>query len=53
MNTFDRAKAYADKLYSIREQIHRHPELGNQEYRTAELVENVDCLFGSPTTTSK
>ena len=39
MNTFDRAKAYADKLYSIREQIHRHPELGNQEYRTAELVE--------------
>ena len=46
MNTFDRAKAYADKLYSIREQIHRHPELGNQEYRTAELVEETLRALG-------
>ena len=39
MNTFDRAKNYASKLYAIREQIHRHPELGNHEYLTADLVE--------------
>ena len=49
MNTFDRAKAYADKLYSIREQIHRHPELGNQEYRTAELVEDTLHALGIET----
>ena len=39
MNTFDRAKNYASKLYAIREQIHRHPVLGNHEYLTADLVE--------------
>ena len=39
MNTFDRAQACANKLYAIREQIHRYPEMGNQEFKTAELVE--------------
>ena len=39
MNTFDRAQACANKLYAIREQIHRHPEMGNQEFKTAALVE--------------
>ena len=40
MNTFERARSYTAELNAIREQIHRHPELGNREYRTAELVEN-------------
>lgn len=39
MNTFERAKSYTSDLFAIREQIHRHPELGNHEYRTAELIE--------------
>ena len=39
MNTFDRAKALGTELYRIREQIHRHPETGNQEFETAALVE--------------
>ncbi len=39
MNTFDRAKGYSSKLYALREQIHRHPELGNHEFVTAGLVE--------------
>ena len=39
MNTFERARSYTSELFAIREQIHRYPELGNQEYRTAELVE--------------
>lgn len=39
MNTFDRAKALETELYRIREQIHRHPETGNQEFETAALVE--------------
>ena len=41
MNTFKRAKQYTTELNAIREQIHRHPELGNREYRTAELVEKI------------
>ena len=39
MDTFDRAQSYTSELYALREQIHRHPELGNHEYLTADLVE--------------
>ncbi len=39
MNTFHKAQSYKSKLYALREQIHRHPELGNHEYLTADLVE--------------
>lgn len=39
MNTFERVKQYTSELYAIRGEIHKHPELGNHEYRTAELVE--------------
>ena len=39
MNTFERARSYTAELNAIREQIHRHPELGNHEYLTAELAE--------------
>ena len=49
MNTFERAQTYASKLYSIREQIHRYPELGNREYQTAELVEKTLQALGIET----
>lgn len=49
MNIYDRAYALRDNLFSIREQIHRHPELGNQEYRTAELVEKTLHKLGIET----
>ena len=39
MDTLFRAEALAPKLYSIRERIHRHPEIGNREFETAALVE--------------
>ena len=39
MTALSRAEAHASELYAIREQIHRHPELGNQEFETAALVE--------------
>ncbi len=49
MNTFERAKQYTAELNAIREQIHRHPELGNREYRTAELVERTLHKLGIET----
>ncbi|HBK08110.1 MAG TPA: amidohydrolase [Acetobacteraceae bacterium] len=36
--TLDRARAYQDELVAIRRDIHAHPELGLEEYRTADLV---------------
>jgi amidohydrolase len=38
----DRAKAIADELIRLRRDIHQHPELGFEEFRTAALV--VDTL---------
>jgi amidohydrolase len=34
----DRARLYQDELAAIRRDIHAHPELGLEEYRTADLV---------------
>ena len=34
----DRARLYQEELSSIRRDIHAHPELGLEEYRTADLV---------------
>ncbi len=39
MNTLLRAEALSQTLYGIREQIHRHPERGNAEFETADLIE--------------
>src|SRR6201993_1938607 len=38
MTPIDRARAYQDELVAIRHDIHAHPELGLEEYRTADLV---------------
>ena len=35
---FDRIRVYQDELVSIRRDLHAHPELGLEEYRTADLV---------------
>lgn len=32
----DRARRYQDELTAIRRDIHAHPELGLEEYRTAD-----------------
>lgn len=37
-STLDRARAYQSELSAIRRDIHAHPELGLEEYRTADLV---------------
>ena len=37
-STLDRARTYQTELVAIRRDIHAHPELGLEEYRTAELV---------------
>ncbi len=39
MNLIDRAAALRPRLYAVREEIHRHPEPGNQEFKTAALIE--------------
>ncbi len=31
---------YSEEIMSLRKAIHRHPELGNKEYRTADLIES-------------
>jgi amidohydrolase len=37
-SALDRARRYQDELAAIRHDIHAHPELGLEEYRTADLV---------------
>ncbi len=37
-SALDRARTYQDELSAIRRDIHAHPELGLEEYRTADLV---------------
>jgi amidohydrolase len=37
-SALDRARLYQSELSTIRRDIHAHPELGLEEYRTAELV---------------
>jgi amidohydrolase len=37
-SALDRARLYQNELSAIRRDIHAHPELGLEEYRTAELV---------------
>jgi hippurate hydrolase len=34
----DRARSYQDELTALRRDIHKHPELGLEEHRTADLV---------------
>ena len=31
---------HSEEIMGLRETIHRHPELGNREYRTADLIES-------------
>jgi amidohydrolase len=38
LSALDRARLYQGELSSIRRDIHAHPELGLQEFRTADLV---------------
>jgi amidohydrolase len=38
LSKLDRARRYQDELTEIRRDIHAHPELGLEEYRTADLV---------------
>ena len=38
ISPLDRARRYQDELTAIRHDIHAHPELGLEEYRTADLV---------------
>ncbi len=49
MSTLERVKTHAEQLYSIREQIHSHPELGNHEIRTAALIEETLHKIGIET----
>jgi amidohydrolase len=38
MSAFDAIRAYQDELTAIRRDLHAHPELGLEEYRTADIV---------------
>ncbi|MBQ3268284.1 MAG: M20/M25/M40 family metallo-hydrolase, partial [Clostridia bacterium] len=43
------ARAIAGDLCALRRDLHRHPELGNREYRTAERIEACLRDLGVPT----
>ena len=43
-----RAQSHAEEIRSIRERIHRHPELGNQEFETAKTIEQCLDAWGIP-----
>lgn len=43
---FDRAQALSEELVRLRRDIHRHPELGFREFRTAALVEETLAEIG-------
>ena len=43
------AHKYANEITDIREEIHAFPELGNQEFRTAQLIEDRLHSYGIPT----
>lgn len=49
MTAYDRVKKYAGQLYTLREKIHRHPEMGNLEFETAGLVEETLRSLGIET----
>src|SRR3954469_21112053 len=38
LSVLDRVRLYQNELSAIRRDIHAHPELGLEEYRTADLV---------------
>ena len=38
MSAIDRIRRYQDELTAIRHDLHRHPELGLEEHRTAGIV---------------
>lgn len=45
-NTLERAQTLSDELVRLRRQIHRNPELGFREFRTAALVEETLAEIG-------
>lgn len=45
---FSEAESLKSKLYSIREEFHKTPELGDHEFKTSELIEKVLDDIGLP-----
>ena len=43
------ASKYSEEIIGLRETIHRHPEIGNKEYRTADLIESYLISLGIET----
>lgn len=46
METLELIKKYTDEMTDIRRQIHRHPELSNQEFKTTELIKETLTGYG-------
>ena len=44
---------HSEEIMGLRETIHRHPEMGNREYRTADLIESYLGSLGIETEKSK
>lgn len=49
INWKEEASRYADEIMDIREEIHSYPEPGNNEFRTAALIEEKLHEYGIPT----
>ena len=45
MSAVDRIRTYQDALIAIRQDLHRHPELGLEEHRTAGIVAGPQIVF--------
>lgn len=49
MDTLSLALSLKEEFFSLREHLHQHPELGNQEYQTASFLEAYLKGLGIPT----
>ena len=46
MQISEQIEKYREELIGLRRDFHRHPELGFEEFRTAEIIENYLVEFG-------
>ena len=49
MQISEQIEKYREELIGLRRDFHRHPELGFEEFRTADIIENYLAALGLET----